>query len=78
MILLFLIFLTFLISSAGSLLASKNIYCEKNTAIIRCPPRRVTALQVLRTPFLGPRPRLEEQIEDITWPPRDKKFLFEC
>ena len=54
----FSIFKPFLISSAGSLLASKNIYCEKNTAIIHGPPRRVTALQVVRTLFLGPRPRL--------------------
>ena len=33
-------------------------HCGKNTAIIRWPPRRATALQVVRTSFLGPRPRL--------------------
>ena len=38
---------------------SLNIYCEKNTAIIRWPPRRVTAaLQVVKTWFLRPRPHL--------------------
>ena len=36
---------------------SKNIYCGKDTSIIRWPPRRMTALQVVRTSFLGPRPR---------------------
>ena len=47
------------ISSAGSLLATvKNVYCRKNTAIIRWSPLRVTALQVMRTSFLGPIPRL--------------------
>ena len=54
-------FLAFLISSAGSLLVSKKskiIYCGKSTAIIRWPPRGVTALQVVKTSFLGPRPRL--------------------
>ena len=30
----------------------------QDTPIIRWPPRRVTALQVVRTSFLGPRPRL--------------------
>ena len=57
-ILFFSIFQSFLISSDGTLLGSKNIYCGKNTAIIRCPPCRVTALQVVRTSFLGPRPCL--------------------
>ena len=37
---------------------SKNTYCGKNTVIIRWPPRWMTALQVVRTSFLGPRPRL--------------------
>ena len=58
---IFSIFKAFLISSAGSLLPSKkskNIFCGKNTAIIRWPLRRVTALQVVRTSFLYPRPRL--------------------
>ena len=60
MILFFSLFKAFLISSAGSLLASKkskNIYCGKNAAIIRRPPRGVTALQVVEW-FLGPRPLL--------------------
>ena len=35
-----------------------NICCVRNTAIICWPPRRVTALQVVRTLFLCPRPRL--------------------
>ena len=53
----FFSFLT--ISSAGSLLATvKNVYCGKNTVIVRWPPRRVTALQVMRTSSLGPIPRL--------------------
>ena len=51
MILFFFDFL--IISSAGSFLASM-----KSTGIIRWPPRRVTALQVMRTSFLGPRRRL--------------------
>ena len=58
---IFSIFKAFLISSAGSLLpskTSKNIFCGKNTAIIRWPLRRVTALQVVRTSLLYPRPRL--------------------
>ena len=61
---IFSIFEAFLISSAGSLLlkslkkGSKNIYCGKDTSIIRWPPLRVTALQVVRTSFLGPKPRL--------------------
>ena len=61
MIRFFSIFSAFLTSSAGSLLASKkskNIYCGKNTAVIRWPPRWLTALQVVRTSFLGPRPHL--------------------
>ena len=33
-------------------------YCGKNTVIIRWPPRWVTASQVVRTSFLGLRPRL--------------------
>ena len=37
---------------------SKNIYSGKDTSIIRWPKRRVTALQIVRTSFLGPRPRL--------------------
>ena len=60
-ILIFSIFKAFLISSAGSLLPSKkskNIFCGKNTAIIRWPLHRVTALQVVRTSSLYPRPRL--------------------
>ena len=54
------IFLYFIIiSSAGSFLASiKHIYCGDDNATIRWPPRGVTALQVVRTSFLGPRPRL--------------------
>ena len=61
MILFFSIFQACLLSSAGSLLAStksKNIYCGKNTAIIGWPPSAVTTLQVVRTSFLSPRPRL--------------------
>ena len=55
----FFSFLT--ISSAGSLLATvKNVYCGKNTAIVRWPPRRLTALQVMRTSSLGPIPRLSQ------------------
>ena len=57
----FQFFQAFLISAAGSLLASKklkNIYCGKNSVIIRWPPPWVTALQVVRTSFLGSRPRL--------------------
>ena len=37
---------------------SKNIYCGKNAAIFRWPSPRMIALQVVRTSFLGPRPRL--------------------
>ena len=37
---------------------SKNIYCGKTTVLIRWPARWVTALQVVRTSFLGLRPRL--------------------
>ena len=36
----------------------RNIYFGKSTAIIRWPPCKVTALQVVRTPFLCPRPCL--------------------
>ena len=36
----------------------KYLLCEKYTVNIRWPPRKVTALQVVRTSFLGPRPRL--------------------
>ena len=32
------------------------LLCEKYSAIIRWTPRNVTALQVVRTSFLGPRP----------------------
>ena len=35
-----------------------NICCVRNTAIICWPPRKVTALQVVRTLFVCPRPRL--------------------
>ena len=35
-----------------------NIYCGKNTAIIRWPLRRMTALRVVRTSRLFPPPRL--------------------
>ena len=38
------------------LFASKTTI--KTTLIIRWPPRKVTALQVVRTSFLGPRPHL--------------------
>ena len=37
---------------------SETIYCSEDTSIIHWPPRRVTALQVVRTSFLGLRPRL--------------------
>ena len=58
MILFFQSFNHFLCRFAS--LFSQNIYCRKNTAIIRWPPRRVTALQVMRISFLGPRsPPLE-------------------
>ena len=56
-----IIFLNFyIISSAGLLLASIKKFTVGNTAIIRWPTRRVAALQVLvvRTLFLGPKPRL--------------------
>ena len=69
MILFFSIFWAFLISSAGLLLASKkskNIYCGKNTAIIRWPPHGVTALQIVRASFLGPRPRLSPNLGTST------------
>ena len=36
----------------------RNIYFGKSTAIIRWPPCKVTALQVVRTSFLCPRPCL--------------------
>ena len=38
------------------------------SAIIRWPPRRVTALQVVRTSFLGPRPRLNVSLNYISCP----------
>ena len=46
-------------------------YCGKNTVIIRWPPRWVTALQVVRTSFLGlvsslPPPDLYFEYTDIT------------
>ena len=44
-----------------------NICCVRNTAIICWPPRKVTALQVVRTLFLCPRPRLS--------PPWNKPIL---
>ena len=47
-----------IISSAGSLLVSIKIFTVRKTPITRWPPSRVTALQVVRTSFLGPRPRL--------------------
>ena len=41
------------------LLKSLKIFTVgKNTAIIRWPPHRATTLQVVRTSFLSPRPRL--------------------
>ena len=40
------------------LLKSPKIFTVGKSAIIRWPPRSVTALQVVRTSFLGPRPRL--------------------
>ena len=55
-----LFFFNFLIKSnfhCRALLASKHLYRGENKAIIRWPPRRVTAFQVVRTSYLGPRPR---------------------
>ena len=39
-------------------LPPKYLLCEKYTANIRQSPRKVTTLQVVRTSFLGPGPRL--------------------
>ena len=56
--------MTTLITAAketSSLLASKkskNTYRGKMLQFIRWPSHRVIALQVVRTSFLGPRPRL--------------------
>ena len=36
----------------------ENSYYGKNTAIIRWPPLKVAAMQVMRTSFLSPRPHL--------------------
>ena len=48
---------------------SKNIYSGKDTSIIRWPKRRVTALKIVRTLFLGPRPRLFPPPPQPGWEP---------
>ena len=48
---------------------SKNIYSGKDTSIIRWPKRRVTALRIVRTSFLGPRPRLFPPPPQPGWEP---------
>ena len=52
-----------------------NICCVKNTAIICWPPRRVTALRVVRTSFLCPRPRLPPWNKPILDIPKSERSI---